>query len=283
MAASRTRPPVREPRRRALCRLGWGAPAVALALLAAVTALVLFFVGQRGKSNALIPLGMFKVRQFSAANGVTVAVYAALAGALFLLPIHLQRVVQYSPLEAGAALVPMTVVLLLLSARAGHLSQRIGPRLPMSLGPIIAAVGLALLTRVEAGASYWTTTLPGVIVLGAGLTLTVAPLTATVLAAGGEERAGVSSAINNAVARVAGLVMVAAVPALAGISTSANQPHAFSEGFRRGMWITAAVGAAGGLLAAATIRNERRPAAGRPAHPTTYCPLDGPPLRTHAS
>ena len=211
---------------------------------------------------------------------------AALAGALFLLPIELQRVVGYSPLEAGAALVPMTVLLLLLSARAGRLAQRIGPRLPMSLGPLVAAIGLALLTRIGPQGSYLATVLPGVLTLGLGLTLTVAPLTSTVLTAGGEDRAGVSSAINNAVARVAGLVMVALIPTLAGISTAAAQSATtFSAGFRKGMWISAGVCAAGGLLAAITIVG-RRPDVQDPAdeeQPTAYCPLDAPPLRTHAS
>ncbi len=267
-------------------RIGWGAPVVSLSIVVAVVALGLFVARQRGRPNALVPLAMFKVRQFSAANGVTFAVYAALAGALFLLPIELQRVVGYSPLEAGAALVPMTVLLLLLSARAGRLAQRIGPRLPMSLGPLVAAIGLALLTRIGPQGSYLATVLPGVLTLGLGLTLTVAPLTSTVLTAGGEDRAGVSSAINNAVARVAGLVMVALIPTLAGISTAAAQSATtFSAGFRKGMWISAGVCAAGGLLAAITIVG-RRPDVQDPAdeeQPTAYCPLDAPPLRTHAS
>ena len=155
----------------------------------------------------------------------------------------------------------------------------------MSLGPLVAAAGLAALTRVGSHGGYVSTILPGVLILGAGLTLTVAPLTSTVLAAGGEERAGISAAINNAVARVAGLVMVAIIPTLAGIGGAAGAGGlSFDHGFRRGLWIAAGVCAAGGALAALTIRGSREhPRATRSRRPTTNCPVDGPPLRAHTS
>jgi EmrB/QacA subfamily drug resistance transporter len=260
---------------------GWDSPVVVVSIAIGVLALVAFVLLERGREGALVPLELFASRQFSSANLVTFVVYAALGGALFLLPIQLQQTAGFSPLEAGAALVPMTLVMLLLSARAGRLAQRIGPRLPMSAGPVVAAVGLALLSRIDRDSTYVEDVLPGVLVFALGLSLTVAPLTATVLAAGGEAHAGVSAAVNNAVARIGGLIAVALIPAAAGISsTAAFDAASFSDGFSRGMLIAAAVCAAGGLLAAATIRNPRRVEEEHPS-PCTCCPLDAPPLRAH--
>ena len=168
--------------------------------------------------HPLVPLDMFASRTFSIANGLTFLVYGALGAAFFLLPIELQIVAGFSPIASGAALVPMTVVMLLLSKRAGRLAARIGPRLPMGLGPIGAAAGLLLLLRIGPDADYVTDVLPGVIVFALGMSLTVAPLNVTVLGAAGEARAGVASAVNNAVARVAGLLAVATIPVVAGIT-----------------------------------------------------------------
>jgi EmrB/QacA subfamily drug resistance transporter len=258
---------------------GWGSPVVVGSILVGVAALVGFVLLERGREGALVPLDLFASRQFSSANAVTFVVYAALGGALFLLPIQLQGTAGFSPLEAGAALVPMTIVMLLLSARAGRLAQRIGPRLPMSAGPIVAAAGLVLLSQIDATSEYVTAVLPGVVVFALGLSLTVAPLTSTVLSAGGEAHAGVSAAVNNAVARIGGLIAVAVIPAAAGISaTDAFDAASFSDGYARGMIIAAAVCAAGGLLAAVTIRNPRRTEGEQPT-PCTSCPLDAPPLR----
>jgi hypothetical protein len=146
----------------------------------------------------------------------------------------------------------------------------------MSVGPVVAAAGLALLSRIDGSGGYADQVLPAVLVFSLGLSITVAPLTATVMAAGGEEHAGVASAINNAVARIAGLLAVALVPVLAGISGADYlRPAAFNEGFRQGVWICAGLCAAGGLLAYATIRNPRTEA----HEPVFSCPLDGPPLR----
>lgn len=260
---------------------GWGSPVVVGSILLGLAALVAFVLLERGREGALVPLELFSSRQFSAANAVTFVVYAALGGALFLLPIQLQQTVGFTPLEAGAALVPMTIVMLLLSARAGRLAQRIGPRLPMSAGPIIASVGLVLLSRIDASSTYVATVLPGVVVFALGLSLTVAPLTSTVLSAGGEAHAGVSAAVNNAVARIGGLIAVAVIPAAAGISaTDAFGSASFGDGFSQGMLIAAAVCAAGGLLAAVTIRNPPRVEEEQPA-PCSSCPLDAPPLRAH--
>src|SRR5262249_62331358 len=147
-------------------------------------------VGGGGRREPMLPLELFRVRQFNAANLVTFIVYAALVGATFVVPVGLQQVAGYAPLQAGAALVPVTILMLALSARAGQLAQRIGPRLPMSLGPIIAGAGLALLVRLDAGTTYLTTVLPAIVVFGLGLSLTVAPLTSTVLSAVDREPGG---------------------------------------------------------------------------------------------
>jgi EmrB/QacA subfamily drug resistance transporter len=262
--------------------LGWTSPLILATSVGGVLALAAFVVVERTSSHPMLPLDIFTSRQFTAANLVTFVVYGALGGSFFLLPIQLQRVAGYSPLASGVALVPVTVVMLLLSARAGRLAQRMGPRLPMSLGPLLAAVGLALLVRIDAGGSYLVDVLPGVLVFALGLSLTVAPLTSTVLAAASAEHAGVASAINNDVARVAGLLAVAVLPVAAGISgADALTPEVFGGGFRMAMLIAAGLCAAGGLLAFATIR---RPGAipeeqRRHHEPCTSCPISAPPLR----
>ena len=223
----------------------------------------------------MVPLGIFSSRLFTAANIVTLVVYAALGGAFFLLPIQLQVVTGYSPLEAGAALFPLTLVMLLLSARAGRLAQRIGPRIPMTVGPLVAAVGLLLMMRVGPDASYVTDILPALLVFSLGLSIVVAPLTATVLGAASEENAGVASAINTDVARVASLLAVAVIPVAAGISGADYLvPSSFDDGFDTGVMISAALCAFGGLLAFATIRTED--AGSCKVEPVTYCPLTGP-------
>ncbi len=269
---------------------GWTAPVVLLAGFGGVLALTAFLLVERRSPHPMLPLQIFGSRQFSATNLITFIIYGALGGALFLLPIQLQRVVGLTPLQAGTALVPMTIVLLLLSARAGRLAQRIGPRLPMTAGPLLAAAGLALLVRVVPGSTYWSGTLPGVLVFALGMSLTIAPLTSTVLAAVSDEHAGVASAVNNDVARTAGLVAVAILPAAAGISgAAALDPGAFAAGFRMAMWLAASLVAAGGLLAWATIRNPAPAAAAaadaacHPGGPATNCPLDAPPLRQPAA
>ncbi|HSJ74510.1 MAG TPA: DHA2 family efflux MFS transporter permease subunit, partial [Miltoncostaeaceae bacterium] len=219
---------------------GWTDPTVVTLGLLGALALAGFVAVEARGGHPMIPLEIFRIRLFSAANAMTFIVYAALAAALFLLPIQLQVVAGYSPIEAGSALIPMTIVMLLLSSWAGRLAQRIGPRLPMGLGPIVAGGGLALLARVGPDASYVADVLPAVLVFGLGLAVTVAPLNVTVLGAAGEERAGIASAINNAVARVAGLIAVAVIPLAAGISGDDYLvPAAFDEGFQNGVIVCA--------------------------------------------
>jgi EmrB/QacA subfamily drug resistance transporter len=262
--------------------LGWTSPRILLAGAVGVAALVAFVLWERRSRHPMLPLGIFASRQFTAANLVTLVVYGALGGSLFLMPIQLQRVVGFSPLQAGVALFPITLVMLLLSSRAGRLSARIGPRLPMTLGPLLVAAGFVLYTRIGPGASYLTDVLPGMLVFAFGLTLTVAPLTATVLAAAPAEHAGIASAVNNDVARAAGLLAVAVLPVAAGISgAGALDPGRFDDGFVMAVLIAAVLCAAGGLISWFGIRNPAaEPAPAEDRHPLA-CPLTAPPARHH--
>ena len=218
-----------------------------------VAALVAFVVIEHRSRRPMLPLGIFRSRQFTGANLTTVAVYAALGGTLFLLVLELQLVLGYSALEAGASLLPVTMLMLLLSARMGALAQRIGPRIPMTVGPVIVGAGLVLLARVGAGDGYLTVILPAVIVFGLGLSATVAPLTAAVLASVDDAHMGVASGVNNAAARVAGLLAVAVLPAAVGLDLAAGA-DAVTDGVHRALLVGAAVSGAGGLVAFATIR-----------------------------
>ncbi|HET9859716.1 MAG TPA: MFS transporter, partial [Nocardioidaceae bacterium] len=195
-----------------LTALGGGglSPPMFLVGLLGVAAIAGFVVVERRSSHPMVPPAIFRSRQFTGANLVTLVVYGVLGGAFFVLTLQLQVVLGYSAVGAGAAELPITVLMLLLSARAGALAERIGPRLPMTVGPVIVAAGLLLLSGVDADSTYWTGVLPGMCVLGLGLSATVAPLTATVLAAVDPKLVGVASGVNNAVARAAGLLTVAA-------------------------------------------------------------------------
>lgn len=218
-----------------------------------VIGLVAFVTIEARGAHPMLPLEVFRSRQFTGANLTTLAVYTGLGGATFLLVLQLQVVLGYSALEAGASLLPVTLLMLVLSARAGNLAQHIGPRLPMTAGPLVVAAGLMLFARVEAGSTYLASVLPAAVVFGLGLALTVAPLTATVLASVDERHLGVGSGVNNAVARVAGLLAVALLPALVGLDTSS--PAGFSAGFVDAMHIAAGICLAGALVAWATIRS----------------------------
>jgi len=266
---------------------GWGAPSVVAALAAGVVLLVAFVLWERRTPDPLLPLGLFANRRFSATNAVTFVVYGALGAVLFLLPIQLQQVSGYSPLASGAALLPVTVIMLLLSARSGGLAARIGPRPQMTVGPLLVAVGMVLFVRIGADADYVTDVLPAVFVLGLGLAITVAPLTATALGSVPPERSGIASAVNNDVARAAGLIAVAVLPAAAGIGELTYlDPPAFSAGFRTACLIAAAVCAAGGLLSAATLGPREplaAPAVPVPVRADYHCGLDAPALQHHPS
>lgn len=222
-----------------------------------VLGLASFLLAEARQRHPMLPLGIFASRQFSAANAVTFAIYGAFGAVLFLLVVQLQVVAGFSPLAAGVATLPITVLMLLLSSYAGALSQRIGPRLPMTLGPLLCAASTLLMLRIGVDASYLGDVLPSVVVLGLGLSLLVAPLTATVLAAVDDLHAGVASGVNNAVARAAALLTIAVLPVAAGLSgDDYRRPADFSDGFRVGMLIATAMLLMGAALAAATVRND---------------------------
>jgi EmrB/QacA subfamily drug resistance transporter len=260
---------------------GWSSGTVVASLALSLTSLVAFWLTERRVQQPMMPLALFRRRQFSATNGVTFVVYAALGGALFLLPVELQIASRYSPLESGLALLPVTVIMLAFSARSGRLASRIGPRLQMSLGPLVLAVSLLMLTRAAEGRSYVSFVLPAVLVLGIGVAIMVAPLTATAMASAGSEHAGVASAVNNDVARIGGLIAVAVLPSVAGITgMSYLHPAQLSGAFRTAMVISALACGVGAAVAALAVTN--------PAHDhetgteCLHCGLDGPPLRTRA-
>jgi EmrB/QacA subfamily drug resistance transporter len=265
---------------------GWNRPAPLVSVIAGVVLLAVFVLRERRARNPVLPLTLFASKQFTSANIVTFAVYAALGGALFLLPIQLEQVSGYTALEAGISLLPVTVLMLLLSARSGALAAKIGPRLQMTLGPFVIAAGLALFARIGHSGDYLTEVLPAVLVFGFGLAINVAPLTSTVLAAAPAENAGAASAINNDVARVGSLIAVAVLPAAAGLSGTAYQhPDTFSAGFQMASYISAGLCVLGGALAAVTIRNPSAAAkaAAPPAErPVLHCGLDCPAPRPSA-
>ncbi len=224
--------------------------------VAGLLTLVGFVLVERRSRQPLVPLSLFGNAQFTAANLVTFLVYGALGVFFFLLVIELQVVAGFSPILAGSSMLPVTALMLLLSARFGALAERHGPRLPMTLGPLLSAVGALLTLRAGPGASYLADVLPAALVFGLGLSLTVAPLTATVLGAAENRYAGVASGVNNAVARAAGLLAVAVVPAVAGLAgADYTDPAAFDSGFRIAMAICAALLGAGGVVAFALVRD----------------------------
>jgi EmrB/QacA subfamily drug resistance transporter len=260
----------------------WGDPLVLAGLLGGLLLLAAFIWWEHHTPSPMLPLNLFASGQFTAANVVTFVVYGGIGGALFLLPIQLQEVSGYTALESGIALLPVTAITLALSQRSGALADKIGPRLQMSVGPVLVGLGLCLFTLITASGDYFTEVLPGVVVFGLGLAVAVAPLTSTVLAAVPAEHAGMASAVNNDVARAAALIAVALLPAAGGLTGDAYQ-HAdvFSKGFHTASLIAGGLCVAGGLLAAVTIRNPSRAraaaAAAKRHGPLLHCALDAPP------
>jgi EmrB/QacA subfamily drug resistance transporter len=255
-------------------------PAIAVAAIAGVAALIAFIVQERRSAHPMMPLGLFSSRQFSAANAVTFVVYAALSGVFFLLVAFLQIAAGYSPIAAGAASLPVTALMLLFSARAGALAQRIGSRVPLTVGPLVIAVGMVMMGRIDPDGDYVTSVLPSVIVFGIGLTLVVAPVTATVLAAAETRYSGIASGINNAVSRVGGLLAVAVLPLIAGLTgDSFYDPAAMTDGFRTAMYVTAGLSALGGVIAWLTIDSQVLERAEPPSEevaPDFACDVCGP-------
>lgn len=216
-----------------------------------------FIAAERHAATPILPLSIFRSRQFSGVNATTFLVYAALSGLFFLLMPQLQENLKYSALRAGAALTPANVIMLVFSPIAGRASARIGPRALMTVGALVAAAGMTLFARVQPGASYLTTILPAIVVFGIGLSILVAPLTSAVLSAVSDSDTGIASGINNAVARLAGLIATAALPLAAGIGGSAKiEGAAFAAGYARAMFISAGLCAAGAVVAFLTVRSD---------------------------
>jgi EmrB/QacA subfamily drug resistance transporter len=263
---------------------------VSVAGVAGVAAFVAFLAVERhrGRSDSgtppMLPLDVFASRQFTVVNIVTFVVYAAFGALFFLLVLQLQVVAGFSPLQAGLALLPSTLLMLALSARAGTLAQRIGPRWLMAGGTMISAGGLLLMTRIGPHASYLADVLPAVCVFGVGLSMTVAPLTATVLASADARHAGMASGVNNAVARSAGLLAVAGLPAAVGLAIGGHSVAAFTSGFRTAMVICACLLVAGSVLSGLFVDNDvLKPSQDEPTRQPESCincPVGAPPLET---
>ncbi|MCW2602103.1 MAG: drug resistance transporter, EmrB/QacA subfamily [Pseudonocardiales bacterium] len=232
----------------------WSVPAIGLTAVGAA-ALVAFVLSQRGRRDPLVPLSLFADRTFTGTNLMTFATYGALAVIFFTFPLALQVAAGYGPLAAGIASLPITVLLLILSARAGALATRIGPRLQLTAGPLVASAGALLLLRVHRGHNnYLLDVAPGVVVFGIGLAALVAPLTAAVMGAAPADLVGTASGINNAVSRAAGLLTIAVLPSFAGLAGEAyRDPATMIAGFRTILLICAGLLAAGGLISLVTV------------------------------
>ncbi|GAB3970603.1 MFS transporter [Actinoallomurus acanthiterrae] len=241
---------------------GTSTAVVVVTAVLGIAAGVAFVVVERRRSNghgpsAMLPVGIFRSGQFTAVNVVTFLVYGGMGVQFFLLVVQLQVVAGYSPILAGTGLLPTTVLMLLLSARAGALAQRVGPRLPMAVGLVLATAGMLLTLRIGPHASYVRDVLPATVVFGLGLSATVAPLTATVLATADVRHAGVASGVNNAVARAASLLAVAGVPPAVGLTGDAyTNPHVFNDGFHTAMLFAGSLLAVGAVLTFLTVRDD---------------------------
>src|SRR5512138_1804223 len=259
---------------------GPGDPVVWLSLAVGVAGLVAFVLAERRSPQPMVPLEIFRHKAFAGANLVTFLVYAANGGIFFLFVINLQVVAGFSPLAAGTAMLPATVLMLLLSARSGALGQRIGPRIPMTVGPLICALSVLLMSMIGPDASYLTDVLPAVIILGLGLSTLVAPLTATALGSLDDAHAGIASGVNNAVARAASLLSVAILPLAAGLGagslTVADQLHPV---YRNAMLICVGLMVGGSVLAFVMIPNRIT----KPTPPRSFCDPCSPPVQARVT
>lgn len=231
---------------------GWSALPIA-ATSAGVLALVAFVAVEHTSSHPMVPLQLFASRAFSGANIATFVIWGALGAVLFLVTIRLQDDLGYSALEAGASTLPMTALIMTLAPRSGALAQRIGPKLPLTIGAAVIAAGFLTLTRVTPGRTYVTGVLPGVLLLGIGLAAAIAPVTTTVLAAAHERHAGIASAINNALARVASLLVVAVIPSVTGMVGAS-----VGAGYQQAMGVCACLALAGAAVSFATVPGRSR-------------------------
>jgi EmrB/QacA subfamily drug resistance transporter len=231
--------------------VGWGGAVALIGVLGAASCIA-FVAVERRTSHPMLPLRLFRIRQFSGTNAVTLIVYFAIGGAFFLATLQLQTVVGYSATAAGLAWIPLNVLMIVGSPRAGALSARHGPRDLMAAGAVVLGIGMLLMTRIGAGSSYLVDVLPAVVVVGIGLALMVAPLTAAVLASVEDADVGISSAVNNATARTAGLLATAVLPLWAGTGEALGDSE-FSDGFVRAMVISAALCFVGAVVSWFTV------------------------------
>jgi len=232
---------------------GWSSPLIWPPLVVGLALLATFVWYEAHNRQPMLPLSLFRVRNFSVGNVATVAIYAGLAVAPFIITIMLQQIGGYSPFVSSLALLPVTIIMFVLSSRFGSLAGRYGPRFFMGVGPLVAAAGFLLMLRVQPHVQYLADMLPGVVGFALGLAMTVAPLTSAILGDIHPDHAGVASATNNAVARIAGLIAIALVGVITG-------PHLDIHGFHRALIATAALMAVGGLVSLVGIRRARAPA-----------------------
>jgi EmrB/QacA subfamily drug resistance transporter len=251
-------------------------PAVILVAAAADVALLAVFVLLERRPGAMAPAELFASRVFTAANVMTFLTYGALGVVLFLLILQLQVSAGYTPLEAGVSTLPITVCMLLFSSRAATVASRIGPRIPMSVGPMICACGVLLMSFIGRDTSYVVDVFPGITLFAIGLTTLVSPLTTAVLAAAPDHHAGVASGINNALARTGSLLAVAAFPALVGLSgTDYQESGALTNGFRHGLWLCAGLLIVGGLVSWFGLRPDLLDGSTGPVTPSALEDFDG--------
>ena len=254
---------------------GWTDSGVLIVGAISIAAITAFVRRMMHTGEPLVPPALFRNRTFTVVNLQTVLMYSALGVSFFLVSYTLQVAADWSALEAGVALLPATLMMLVLSSSSGALAQRIGPRLQLTAGPLVVAVGLLMLSRIDENASWVTDVLPGAIVFGIGLVTLVAPLTATVMAAADPDHVSVASGVNNAIARAANLTALAVIPVVSGL-TAANGPAEITHAFRTGLLITAAVSAAASPLAYFGLgEHTSAPRTARRVH----CNLDGAPLQ----
>ena len=239
---------------------GWASPLIVPPLSIGLLALGAFVWYEHRATQPMLPMGLFANRNFRVGNIATVLIYGGLSVSTFLVTIFVQEIAGYSALDAGLTFLPVTAVMFLLSSYFGRLAGRYGPRLFMAAGPMVASAGFLLMLRLDEGARYWTDLFPGLLLFGLGLALTVAPLTAAILGAIDKRQSGIASAVNNAASRLAGLVAIAVIGLIVGSKLTVG-------GFHRGLWFSAALLFAGGLVSAVGITNPSG-REGEPANPS---------------
>ena len=231
-------------------RYGWTHPLIYSTLGLGIASFIIFLNHEKHTAHPMLNLELFRVRNFSWGNVATFAVYGGLGVATFLITVFIQQVGNYSAIESGLALLPVTIIMFILSPKFGALAGQYGPRLFMTFGPIVAALGFIWMLRVDQYVSYWDQILPGVLIFGLGLSMTVAPLTAAILGSINKKEAGIGSAVNNAVARIAGLVAIAGLGLVIG-------PTLDLTGFHRGLIATSLLLLIGGVISWIGIRNHQ--------------------------